>query len=84
MKRSVRILWSGAVTAVLALMIAPVITGQMPVGLVSLEPETYLNVGGLDVLHVQGQVYMISGAGGNVTIQVGDEGVLLVDTGAPG
>ena len=31
-------------------------------------------------LPVQGNVYMLVGAGGNVTIQVGDEGVLLVDT----
>ena len=32
------------------------------------------------VLHVQGNVYMLVGAGGNITLQVGDEGVLLVDT----
>ena len=32
------------------------------------------------VLHVQGSVYMLVGAGGNITLQVGDEGVLLVDT----
>jgi cyclase len=32
------------------------------------------------VLPVQGNVYMLVGAGGNVTIQVGEEGVLLVDT----
>lgn len=34
----------------------------------------------LQVLPVQGNVYMIAGAGGNVTVQVGDEGVLIVDT----
>ena len=28
----------------------------------------------------QGNVYMLVGAGGNVTVQIGDEGVLLVDT----
>ena len=32
------------------------------------------------LLHVQGNVYMLVGAGGNITVQVGDEGVLLVDT----
>jgi len=32
------------------------------------------------VLHVQGSVYMLVGAGGNITVQAGDEGVLLVDT----
>jgi glyoxylase-like metal-dependent hydrolase (beta-lactamase superfamily II) len=34
----------------------------------------------LQVLPVQGNVYMIVGAGGNVSVQVGDEGVLLIDT----
>ena len=33
------------------------------------------------MLHVQGNVYMLVGAGGNITVQAGDEGVLLVDTG---
>ncbi len=37
--------------------------------------------GDLDVLPVQGNVYMIAGAGGNITVQVGDTGVLVVDTG---
>ena len=34
----------------------------------------------LRVLPVQGNVYMLVGPGGNVTIQVGKDGVLLVDT----
>src|ERR1700693_2021325 len=33
------------------------------------------------VLPVQGNVYMLVGAGGNITLQVGNEGILLVDTG---
>jgi len=32
------------------------------------------------LLPVQGSVYMLVGAGGNITLQVGNEGVLLVDT----
>jgi cyclase len=32
------------------------------------------------VLHVQGNVYMVVGAGGNTTLQIGDDGVLVVDT----
>jgi cyclase len=32
------------------------------------------------ILPVQGNVYMLVGAGGNVTLQVGRDGVLLVDT----
>ena len=35
----------------------------------------------LHVLHVQGQIYMLVGAGGNITVQAGDEGVLVIDTG---
>jgi len=38
----------------------------------------------LHTLHVQGNVYMIVGAGGNVTVQTGDDGILLVDAGLPG
>jgi len=34
----------------------------------------------LSVLPVQGGLYMIAGAGGNISVQVGDEGVLVVDT----
>ena len=36
------------------------------------------------LMHVQGNVYMLVGAGANITVQIGDEGVLLVDTGASG
>src|SRR5262245_18721216 len=32
------------------------------------------------VLPVQGNVYMLVGAGGNITVQVGSDGVLVVDT----
>ena len=34
----------------------------------------------VQVLPVQGNVYLLAGAGGNVTIQAGKDGVLLVDT----
>ena len=35
----------------------------------------------VETLPVQGQVHMIAGAGGNIAVQIGDQGVLLVDTG---
>ena len=38
--------------------------------------------GNIEVLPVQGNVYLLAGAGGSIAVQVGDEGVLLVDTGA--
>lgn len=39
--------------------------------------------GPLESVHVQGDVYMLVGAGGNITVQLGPQGVLVVDTGAP-
>ena len=38
--------------------------------------------GAIESYHVQGNVHMLIGAGANVAVQVGDEGVLVVDTGA--
>jgi glyoxylase-like metal-dependent hydrolase (beta-lactamase superfamily II) len=35
----------------------------------------------LEIVPVQGNVYMLVGAGANITVQAGDQGVLLVDTG---
>ena len=37
----------------------------------------------LEVLHVYGNVYMIAGGPSNVAVQVGEEGVLVVDTATP-
>jgi cyclase len=41
-------------------------------------------IAGLDVLPVQGDVYMIAGAGGNITVQIAEEGALIVDSGTAG
>ena len=37
----------------------------------------------VQLLHVQGRVHMLVGAGSNITIQIGDNAVVLVDTGLP-
>lgn len=37
--------------------------------------------GDVRILPVQGNIYMLAGAGGNITLQVGKDGLLLVDTG---
>ena len=37
--------------------------------------------GEVQVVHVQGKVHMIVGAGGNIIVQAGEEGVLVIDTG---
>src|ERR1035438_3514093 len=43
------------------------------------QPQDLSNVE-IQTLHVQGNVYMLVGGGGNVTVQAGNDGVLLVDT----
>jgi len=48
----------------------------VPAALPAAETDT-----GLQSIHVKGQVWLITGAGANIAVQVGDEGVLLVDSG---
>ena len=38
--------------------------------------------GAIESYHVQGNVHLLLGAGANVAVQVGNEGILVVDTGA--
>lgn len=38
----------------------------------------------IEVIKVQGNVWMLAGAGGNIAVQAGDQGVIVVDTGAAG
>jgi glyoxylase-like metal-dependent hydrolase (beta-lactamase superfamily II) len=38
----------------------------------------------VQTIPVQGNVYLITGAGGNIAVQIGDQGVLVVDTGMVG
>jgi glyoxylase-like metal-dependent hydrolase (beta-lactamase superfamily II) len=40
------------------------------------------STGEIKIFHVQGNVYMLAGAGANVAVQIGEEGVVVVDTGA--
>ena len=46
--------------------------------------QTGAPAGEIGVLKVQGNVYMLVGAGGNIAAQVGDDGILVVDTGSQG
>jgi glyoxylase-like metal-dependent hydrolase (beta-lactamase superfamily II) len=39
--------------------------------------------GKVELQHVRGNVYMIAGAGANITLQVGDDVVIVVDSGLP-
>jgi cyclase len=43
-----------------------------------------LAAGEVKAVHVQGNVHMIVGAGSNIGVQVGEDGILVVDTGAAG
>jgi cyclase len=45
------------------------------------QPDQKAGGSEIHVLPVQGNIYMVVGDGGNITLQVGKEGVLLVDTG---
>lgn len=45
-------------------------------------PEERAAAGSLQVLQVRPNFYLITGAGGNIAVQVGDDGVVVVNTGA--
>jgi cyclase len=40
-----------------------------------------VRAGTIEVLHVRGNVHMLIGAGGNITVHAGNDGVLMVDSG---
>lgn len=50
-------------------------SGQLP-------PAAGGETGGLDLLQLRPDFYMIAGAGGNVAVQIGKDGVVLVDAGS--
>jgi glyoxylase-like metal-dependent hydrolase (beta-lactamase superfamily II) len=52
-----------------------------PVVLAAQTPSAALQ-GDLEVLEVRANFFMIAGAGGNIGVQVGDDGVVVVDAGA--
>ncbi len=35
----------------------------------------------VEIVPVRGHIYMLAGAGGNITVSIGPDGVLLVDSG---
>ncbi|MBV9504176.1 MAG: MBL fold metallo-hydrolase [Acidobacteriia bacterium] len=45
-------------------------------------PAAEPDYGGLDVIRVRPNFYMIAGAGSNVSVQIGQDGVVLVDAGS--
>ena len=63
-----------------------VLAGGMVLGLLAvgtaLSRAAEPNSSGLDVIKVRPDFYMIAGAGGNIGVQIGVDGVVLVDAGA--
>jgi cyclase len=75
-----KILLLAAILAVIALPVlthAQQVPGAAPANAGASNAEVH-------VLPVQGNIYMLVGAGGNITVQAGSDGVLLVDTGLTG
>ena len=69
-----------------AAMVAAFLFGSVPLSISAGEParqgrETTPPPAELIVERLRNNVYMIGGAGGNITVQVGSEGVLIVDSG---
>ena len=48
---------------------------------VRVPPRTHSPAGEIRLERVRGNVYLLAGAGGNIAVQIGDDGVLLVDSG---
>ena len=59
----------------------PVIIGAIAVVFATAQQTQSQQSFDITTLHVQGNVYMLQGAGGNVAVQTGDMGVVVVDTG---
>ncbi len=51
------------------------------IGILSILPAWGQGSGDIQTLKVQGNVYLLTGAGGNIAVQTGETGVLVVDTG---
>lgn len=45
-------------------------------------PALHAQNAAVEILHIRGPIYLIAGAGANITASVGPDGVLLVDTGS--
>lgn len=71
--------WMGAARIILAVLVAVIALALFPV---SAQQDQKPDDRTIHILHVQGRVYMLVGGGSNITVQLGDDAVVLVDTGA--
>lgn len=76
--------WGGAETTYPEFM-TKLAAGTPPAPLRDTRPAPRTNVSEvrseIETYHVQGNVYMLVGAGANIAVQIGDEGVMVVDNG---
>jgi glyoxylase-like metal-dependent hydrolase (beta-lactamase superfamily II) len=73
--------WIKTLRSVLALIVCCSVGTVAPAGAAQNQQDQTKGKGKIEVLHVQGNVYMIAGAGANITLQVGDEVAMVVDAG---
>ncbi len=58
------------------------LAGFVFVGQSSFAQQDGAQNGGIEIIPVRGNVYLLAGAGANITLSVGPDGVLMVDTGS--
>lgn len=74
-----------SVVLLLALAAIPAFGQQAPsITALTAEWPEIVKVEGIEILHVRKDIYMLVGGGANVTVQIGDAGVMLVDAGSDG
>ncbi|HEY4709765.1 MAG TPA: MBL fold metallo-hydrolase [Candidatus Acidoferrales bacterium] len=71
-------IWWNRAPAALSVLIAGLTVALFPV---SARQDQKPEPAAIHILHVQGRVYMFVGGGSNITVQLGDEAVVLVDAG---
>ena len=59
-------------------------TAMLTAALILQSPQMLRAADDLDVVRVRPNLYMIAGAGGNIAVQIGSDGVVLVDAGKEG
>ena len=82
MKRSQNTCTSAsAARTILTVVVAVIAVALSPL---SAQQEPKLEASVIHILHVQGRVYMLVGGGSNITVQLGDEAVVLGQFGTAG
>jgi len=70
-------MWRAAAMLAFATIVGATVFSRAAFAQLPQNPDT----GEIHALHVQGNVYMLAGAGSNITVQIGEQGVSVVDAG---